>query len=628
MCGEIIFCLLYLRIINAENGGNFKERKIMMKTFTAIFTVILTLTTFVAANANAAPTNDNFSSAMTIALNGNSIGVTASNTDASKETGEPVHADNAGGKSVWFNFTPDATMNVRINTMETNFDTLLAVYTGASVNNLTFVGSNDNCSNTCEGASTVDLMLVGGQTYHIAVDGADYGSGANSGTFRLAILKFTAPSQDDLALAYNLGNNFTGSIAGNNYNATAETGEPIHSGGNPATRSVWYKWQPGGNFSIDFELSENFGSVMSVWSSNLESPTFAQLTRVTTKDDGFGFTPDKYRVTFYAQTDKFYFISIDGKAGQTGNFGNFQLRFRPHRFDYNLKLDESERATVSVFRPSNAVWYSLPAFSQPLYRSFGINNDTPVPADYNGDGLSEIAVARNENGRKNWYINNSRVNSQYYSVQWGLATDKPITGDFDRDGVADIAVVRQTANGLIWYVRQSFNQNLLAFNWGANSDKLVLGDFDGDRMTDATVTRSENGNLVWYILKSGFGASGTLYSQWQVIQFGLASDQSAAGDFDGDGKTDIAVFRPSNGFWYVLRSSDNQLQADAFGQAGDKPQPADYNGDGKTDYSVFRPSDGFWYIAKPTGVPAQNFHAIAWGASTDIPVMSLTTLTQ
>ncbi|MCY7348101.1 MAG: VCBS repeat-containing protein, partial [Pyrinomonadaceae bacterium] len=85
------------------------------------------------------------------------------------------------------------------------------------------------------------------------------------------------------------------------------------------------------------------------------------------------------------------------------------------------------------------------------------------------------------------------------------------------------------------------------------------------------------------------------------------------------GKSDITVFRPSNGTWFYLRSSDNGFRFAAFGQTGDVPLSGDFNGDGVSDFAVFRPSNGFWYVARPTGVPAQNFEATQFGVSTDVP---------
>jgi hypothetical protein len=81
--------------------------------------------------------------------------------------------------------------------------------------------------------------------------------------------------------------------------------------------------------------------------------------------------------------------------------------------------------------------------------------------------------------------------------------------------------------------------------------------------------------------------------------------------------TDIAVFRPSNGAWYVLNTVDGSLTAQMWGMAGDKPVPGDYDGDGKVDFAVFRPSDSHWYILRSFD---GGMDAPVWGLSTDEPV--------
>ena len=109
--------------------------------------------------------------------------------------------------------------------------------------------------------------------------------------------------------------------------------------------------------------------------------------------------------------------------------GNFQLKFNRSKLRYSTRLsDYTSQAAVSIFRPSNGVWYDMRTINltDPIFIHFGLSSDTPVPADYNGDGLSEYAVTRNESGAKYWYFLNQNSGS-YGRLQWGLSTDKKLS---------------------------------------------------------------------------------------------------------------------------------------------------------------------------------------------------------
>jgi hypothetical protein len=237
------------------------------------------------------------------------------------------------------------------------------------------------------------------------------------------------------------------------------------------------------------------------------------------------------------------------------------------RMDFN----NDTHSDVSVFRPSNGLWY----IKDQGWYSYGQNGDIPVAGDYNGDGKTDPAVFRNGT----WFV------MWQYMASWGQSGDIPVPGDYNGDGKTDVAVFRPS-NGM-WYVKDQ-----AWYSYGQSGDIPVPGDYNGDGKTDPAVFRPSNG--MWYVM-------------WQYMaSWGQNGDIPVPGDYNGDGKTDVAVFRPSNGLWYI---KDQGWYS--YGQNGDIPVPGDYNGDGKTDPTVFRPSNGMWFVMWQ--------YSASWGQSGDIP---------
>jgi hypothetical protein len=139
-------------------------------------------------------------------------------------------------------------------------------------------------------------------------------------------------------------------------------------------------------------------------------------------------------------------------------------------------------------------------------------------------------------------------------------------------------------------------------------------DFDGDGKSDITVYRPSSG--AWYILTSLSSFTSALGYAW-----GANTDIPVPGDYDGDGRIDIAVYRPGDGHWFILKSTTNYAASITYqwGIPGDIPVPGDYDGDGRTDLAIYRPSAGTWFIL----TSSSNFTSgagYAWGASTDLPI--------
>ncbi len=137
--------------------------------------------------------------------------------------------------------------------------------------------------------------------------------------------------------------------------------------------------------------------------------------------------------------------------------------------------------------------------------------------------------------------------------------------------------------------------------------RVVAGDFDGDARSDLTVFRPATG--AWYSALSGGSATATAW--------GAIGDVDVAADYDGDGRTDIAVFRPSTGAWFILQSGTGMVRVDSWGTSGDIPLAGDVDGDGKADLVVFRPGTGAWWIKRSTG----GSSSFAWGSSGDQPLV-------
>jgi len=156
-----------------------------------------------------------------------------------------------------------------------------------------------------------------------------------------------------------------------------------------------------------------------------------------------------------------------------------------------------------------------------------------------------------------------------------------------------------------WYVTDAAAANgfsvspLVRFTvFGDAPSQRAISDFDGDGRSDVSVWRESNG--IWYSTNSSDNSQA-------AAAFGTGGDRIVPGDYDGDGRTDYAVFRPSNATWYVQQSTSG-FNAFQFGLASDLPAQGDFDGDGRTDFAVFRPSTGIWYVqGSVAGFTSQQF---------------------
>lgn len=333
----------------------------------------------------------------------------------------------------------------------------------------------------------------------------------------------------------------------------------------------------------------------------------------------------------------------------------------------NLPANANNQALVEIrVITTNAVgndeWVGIDDIS--VTGSPAVAADAPV--DFNGDGKTDFAVARNISSQLRWFYNlngsggtvgidwgligdtllaedfdgdtkdditawrQSAMGSTFYILQSQTGTarieqfgqpddDATVVGDYDGDGKADPAVYRRGANvgqQSTWFYRGSLNNpsgNITFAPWGVNGDKVAPGDYDGDGKNDLVVARVEGANYrYWKRL-----ATGAISTE----VFGLALDALVPGDYDADTKTDLAVTRSPGGMgaytWFIRQSGGGGDKEVVFGNAGtDTTAQGDYDGDGKIDIAIWRTSGQFWWSNSTNG----TVQVFALGSSIDLVI--------
>jgi subtilisin-like proprotein convertase family protein len=191
---------------------------------------------------------------------------------------------------------------------------------------------------------------------------------------------------------------------------------------------------------------------------------------------------------------------------------------------------------------------------------WGLGTDSPgLEADYDGDGRDDFTVVRDNGTNYVWYILRSSTNT-FSQVTFGLSsTDTPIAGaDYNGDGKADLVVLRGSTSTSYYVGDATTGSLILVQQWGNYStDFYVVGDFLGDGRADFAVWRGlgsgTNGN--WYIKENG--GPGVVIANFGIPGSSSVRDQALCGDFNGDGKSDIAVYRPSNKTFYWATNPNN-----------------------------------------------------------------------
>lgn len=330
------------------------------------------------------PANDNFADAQTVSgFDGTEY---ANNEFATAEEGEPNHAGTGGGVSIWYRFTPTTSGGIQFDTLGTppGVDTKLAVYTGASVDQLTEVASNNDA-----GGGTFNSRVIfeaqAGTTYYIAVD-CGYANGGDI-VLRRQAYAIPYPANDDFVNAQSLPV-APQPVSGTNAFATAQAGEPNHAG-EAARNSVWYSYQATTTGGIFFSVSS--GGASPAFSPRIAVYTGTSITALTpvaakAGDVSPGFNGSA-TTGFQAQAGTTYYIAVDGQ--KTGRFGNYSNTSGTFTLTYNS--DTTAPVSSVTNTPPASGYYRGAGVGVGIFANDGQNSSGVRSITYRASGAQTIA---------------------------------------------------------------------------------------------------------------------------------------------------------------------------------------------------------------------------------------------
>jgi hypothetical protein len=270
-------------------------------------------------------------------------------------------------------------------------------------------------------------------------------------------------------------------------------------------------------------------------------------------------------------------------------------------------FDGDGATDLAVYRRADGTWWIrsfLSSFPPVLGFQFGWHEAAPVPADFDGDGSADLAVYHDTTG--NWFVTSLQHGTIAYEVRHGFEGTVALPGDFDGDGAADLAVYFAPAGN--WYVR-TVDGTVLAWelNFGWEAARGLVGRLGGSSATDLAVYYGDGRQ--WFVLLTEVGQDGRMAvngGNYVVNAFSLGPEAGvpALGDVDGDGVDDLAVYQEWSASWRAARVDGLDLVVeDEPGCATEPgtgydlvPFVADFDGNGTGDLTVHDPTSGRWYL--------------------------------
>jgi hypothetical protein len=624
------------------------------------------------------PANDNFQNA--VLLQGEGGEIVGNNSAATREPAEPLHAGVPGVHSVWYKWRSPRSGRFTFTLGGSSFDTALALYTGTGLANLSPLSSSDDVLNVGT-FSRLTVSVTGGTDYWIAVDG-------KPGSFDRGQFRFLFHPADFVP-----GNTVSGNIttvgssrpilgltikaetlAGLLLNTTITDINGLYSlsvpsGTGPITISAFDHLRstaviftkvtdtgsvvildpsqnPTANFirPSDFNPTTIAGAIkgianvnglkMIVSGASLANPVQCLITTDGSLMNAAGYTcpglPPNATFTLRPSQPGIVF-SPDSQSQSTAD-GNilgvpdFYANATPG-FKISGKVTVNGRplaaATVTIVNPITGPSVESDVNGDYEFANLSHGQAYTVKVIYPGFQFSEFDVVSLQ---RDEIANFAGITNCSYAVT-PLQQNISLDGGFGSFNIqtgagcqwqattssAGYKVVSSpnSGNGMVTYYVEPLGagtrtgfitvaaQTVTITQAAAENPALsrTRFDFDGDGRSDIAVRRPSDN--IWYFLRTTAGYTG--------FEYGVTGDMLAPADFDGDGKTDVAVFRPSNGTWYIAGSSAG-FYLEGWGQTGDLPVPADFDGDGKADVAVYRPSNGTWYLKRSAaGIQVTQF---------------------
>jgi photosystem II stability/assembly factor-like uncharacterized protein len=328
------------------------------------------------------------------------------------------------------------------------------------------------------------------------------------------------------------------------------------------------------------------------------------------------------------------YVSTNRGAGWTAPGGTFDQTFGGSdvlsaiavaKSNLNIIYSGSAQGRAMISTDAGATWTQITnGLPTRFIKSIVVSPTDPNTAYLTVSGFGSGHVFKTTNGGSNW----TDISGNLPDIPANTILIDPRNANTLWIGT-DVGVFRSTVGGNTW---ESFNQGMppaLVTEIVAQSNGLIVAgtygrgafqinpnagqdapfDFDGDGRTDISIFRSSPAE--WWFRQSSTGST-------VAAQFGNSADKITPADWTGDGKADIALWRPSSGEWFILRSEDASFLSFPFGTNGDIPSTGDFDGDSKADAVIFRPSNSTWYIQKSGG----GTTIVQFGTTGDKPVVA------